>query len=511
MILFYLLKVSACTAIFFALYYFALSKLTFFSLNRSYLLLTLALSFGIPALTIENKHEVVVAENSATKIAYSKGGFTEQEFADDAALSPVALNWNQILAYAYCSVLAILVLRLLFMIVRVKLQLQRNKVSNDGRIIFVNERSAIKNCSFFNQIVVDISLPPIERDLVIRHEWVHVAQLHALDKVLVNLATAVLWFNPVIYFWRNAIDHNHEFLADRKTSESADKKLYATLLLNLAMPGNQTLANSFSKLPLKNRIKMLYKKPNTRIQKLAYIAVVPVLLVCSMAFINQKEIIVTKTLTAPERQNVYVPKFLNSSFEFKPHAKPIVIPAEITLLVDAGHGGKDGAAVAVDGQKEKDLNLRAVRILKEEAEKRGIKVMLTRNSDKYLSLRERLPQEPVTAFISIHHNSTSPNAPITFGGIEVFVSKTNANIKSAENLGAGILNKLRQLNGIAVRDSLKDANLLVLRESVAPAILIELGNVSDQRTLNFVNEEKNIRKISNLILDGFVQFSKRGC
>ncbi|GGI22511.1 N-acetylmuramoyl-L-alanine amidase family protein [Pedobacter mendelii] len=149
--------------------------------------------------------------------------------------------------------------------------------------------------------------------------------------------------------------------------------------------------------------------------------------------------------------------------------------------------------------------------MKEEAIKRGIKVILTRTTDQFLSLKDRLPNQEATAFISIHHNSTLANGAVPFSGIEVYVSKLNSKIKVTEDLGSGILSKLKQLNGIEVTDSLKNANLLLLRASKVPAILIEFGNISEEKTLNYINKEKNMRRISNLILDGFVAFSKRGC
>jgi len=517
MILIYLLKVSACTVIFFAAYQFLLAKLTFFNLNRAYLLMMLVLSFSIPAVTIENRQEVMVASQEIpSKIAYSNDAFAEQDFVDDGGSANTNLNWDRLLIYGYCLVLAALVFRMLFMIARIQIQLRKNVIDRSGAVILVDAKSTIKNCSFFNQIIVDSSLQPDEKNLVIKHESVHVKQLHAVDKLLVNFVTAILWFNPIIYFWRNAIDHNHEFLADRETSKVTDKKIYASLLLNLAMPAKNLAINSFSKLPLKNRIMMLYKEPNAKLQKLAYLAIVPVLMICCMAFVNRKEIIVEKTLAgnqtsadAPTKPNVYAMNYLNSNIKVNPNAA--FNEVEPTLVIDAGHGGKDGAIAALDGQKEKDLNLRAVKILKEEAAKRGIKVILTRNSDQFISLRDRLPKQEATAFISIHHNATLANAAVPFGGIEIYVSKLNSNIKTAEDLGAGILSKLKQLNGLEVRDSLKNANLLLLRESKVPAVLIELGNISDSKTLDYINQEKNIRRISNLILDGFVTFSKRGC
>jgi len=521
MILMYLLKVSACTALFFAVYHFLLARLTFFNLNRVYLLLMLVFSFIVPALTIESTHEIVVpAQQKVSEVAYATNdGFVEHDFVDSTTQSALNINWESVLVYAYFAILVLLSCRMVLMILRIKRELHKSRLGEQDTIILVGKNSAIKNCSFLNRIVVDISLPLNERELVIRHESVHVKQLHALDKLLANLVTAILWFNPVIYFWRNAIDHNHEFLADRETSRVADKKVYASLLLNLAMPSKNLATHCFSKLPLKNRIMMLYKEPNAKLKRLAYLAVVPILLICCMAFINRKEIIVEKTVAgaeipsdAPRKPNVYAMNYLKDNLVIKRNTRGAFKEVEVVLFVDAGHGGKDAAATAVDGQKEKDLNLRAVKILKEEAAKRGIKVLLTRDKDEYLSLHDRLPQQPVTAFISIHHNAGVKNGEqVPFNGVEVYVSKLNKNIKVAEEFGTGILSKLNKLEGLPVRGALKEANLYLLRESKAPAVVIEMGNIADAKSLEYISQEKNVRRMSNLILDGFVEFSQRGC
>ncbi|MFW0715689.1 N-acetylmuramoyl-L-alanine amidase [Pedobacter sp. N23S346] len=516
MILIYLLKVSVCTALFFALYQLFLVKLTFFNLNRIYLLLMLLLSFTIPALTVERLHEVIATDTEVkSKVQYSNEAGFEKDVIEGASLVNSGLNVMEILNYLYVIVFAIFILRWLFMFLHIKNQLRKYTIEQEGDVLLVESQSALKNCSFFSTIVIDLALPPSEKALVIKHEMVHVQQLHALDKVLVNLATAILWFNPVIYFWRNAIDHNHEFLADREISKIADKNTYASLLLNLAMPANNFSTNSFSKLPLKNRIMMMYKEPNSKLQKLAYFLIVPVILVCSVAFVNRKDVEISKPALAKNQTevtsvNASLMDYSENAINVNPNAPFAFNEADMILIVDAGHGGKDGASIALDGQKEKDLNLRAVKILKEEAAKRGIKVILTRSDDQFLSLRDRLPKQKATAFISIHHNATLDHQTPS-NGIEVYVSKLNSNIKVAENLGTGILDKLNELKGIEVKHALKDASLFLLRESKVPAVLIEMGNISDESNLKFINDERNVRKMSNLILDGFVSFVKTGC
>jgi len=513
MMLIYLLKVSACIAIFFAAYQLLLAKLTFFKLNRTYLLFALMVSFIIPALTIENKRELS-ADNKATELKAAYGNYIsfEENINDDNANVAQPHNWKQIIEYGYYAVLIAFLLRILLTMGYIRYAINKFEMSKLGSVVFVKKNSKIKNCTFLNKIIIDSSLTIEEQKMVIRHESVHVKQGHGFDKLLVNIACCILWFNPIIYLWRIAIDNNHEFLADEEASETIDKNVYASLLLNLASQTNNSVANNFSKLPLKNRIMMMYKKPNNPVKRLTYFAVIPLVLVCSFAFINRKEVIVEKERMSNQLQSTRKVDFSKTNYFL---SNGIVennnLMEEQVLIIDAGHGGKDNSSVALDGQKEKDLNLRAVMFLKEEALKRGIKVVLTRSDDRFLSLRDRLPQQQGTAFISIHHNSKPITANKAFDGIEVYVSKLNRNIKGAERLGTGILSKLNRLDGMAVRDSLGNANLLLLRDSKMPSVLIEMGNIADGKSSNYINNEKNIRRISNLILDGFESFFKAGC
>ena len=554
MILIYLLKVSVCLLMFFATYKLLLSKLTFFKFNRIYLLTTLLISFVIPALTIEHKQEVIVQQpvlNSA--ITYSNDQTFEHDFID-GSLHGDSINWLEFAVYAYFFIAGILVIRSMFMMVYIKHSVRKSTLFKTDSVILVSADSKIKNCSFFNIIIIDASLSAHEKELVLRHESVDVSQAHIIDKLIVNLAACILWFNPIIYFWRSEIDNNHEFLADEASAENTDRGCYASLLLNLAMPSNNLVVNSFSKLPLKNRIIMLYKKPDSGFQKLTYLIVIPVISICCFAFVNKKDVVVRKIVTITKgvgkqsngakkltatlvknigdtvlkpiiadtifgnNQTLLSSNFIDSKLDLEEAPNRIIIDGELrdlavgrelVLVVDAGHGGQDGASKSPSGIAEKDLNLRAAKILKEEADKRNIKVLLTRDRDKMIPLRDRLPDERATAFISIHHNSMAgPNMKVPFEGIEVIVSKQNPNLKYAEQLGSNMLKSLSSLSGTTVRDSLKDANLLLLRESKVPALVIELGNISSDKSLAYFSDEKNLRTISNLILDGFIAYTK---
>jgi len=112
------------------------------------------------------------------------------------------------------------------------------------------------------------------------------------------------------------------------------------------------------------------------------------------------------------------------------------------------HGGSDDAAKGLKGTREKDMNLRAALLLKEEAERRGINVIMTRNSDKFVSLTERVAmQKEGKAFISINHNSKKTRSKKrddhVFSGMEIVRAEHEATGRSrilAEDVLRSLLN-----------------------------------------------------------------------
>ena len=80
------------------------------------------------------------------------------------------------------------------------------------------------------------------------------------------------------------------------------------------------------------------------------------------------------------------------------------------VMLDPGHGGKDPGAISKSGHYEKDLTLKMARETKKLLEKAGYKVVMTRDSDVYISLRGRIKkahQSQADLFISIHADSST--------------------------------------------------------------------------------------------------------
>lgn len=275
----YLLKVCICSALFFALYLLVFKKLTFFRVNRFYLLFTLVLSFVIPALQLTIKQEV-------DQIAFADQGFILKDAPDRASgiqAIPLVetqnqLDWKRLVPFLYGTIVTALLLLMVWRIVKLFKHVGTKPERLNG-LKLVSKQSGFTNCSFFNYVFIDRdSLSADELAILLKHEEVHAKQLHSVDKLLLMLAKAVLWFNPIVYLYDKELEQVHEYEADEATSNGIGAKHYAHLLLKLAVAKSSApLIHNFVKSPVKERIKMLFNAKSTQMKKMRYLLLVPVI------------------------------------------------------------------------------------------------------------------------------------------------------------------------------------------------------------------------------------------
>jgi N-acetylmuramoyl-L-alanine amidase len=148
-----------------------------------------------------------------------------------------------------------------------------------------------------------------------------------------------------------------------------------------------------------------------------------------------------------------------------------------TVVIDAGHGGKDGGC-AWNGLVEKKLCLDTALRLEKVLKAKGLRVIMTRRSDVFLDLdaRARLANQYSKAvFVSIHFNASKIRSR---SGMEVFYRSANGKV-----LASSILRKMdNNLKGLNRGVSHNDFK--VLTATVMPAVLIEcayLSNLTEAR------------------------------
>lgn len=293
--LIYLLKVSACSALFFSFYLLILRKLTFFKINRFYLLASLLLSFLIPALQFSLVRTVDVPSLIVSNYPPTTQAYTSAEVQPiiQTQLNTNASNfknfdWLEATQYGYIFIAICLLSICVWQLFQLTKYAKNHTETIDG-LRLVPKKTGFTNCSFFNYVFInDESLTLTELQVLLRHEQVHANQFHSIDKILLMVFKAVLLFNPIVYLYDKALEEVHEFEADETTSLSFGHQIYANILLKLAVTKSDVpLIHNFVKSPIKERIKMLFNSKSTDIKKWTYVLIIPVMLILTWFFAVQ--------------------------------------------------------------------------------------------------------------------------------------------------------------------------------------------------------------------------------
>lgn len=172
--------------------------------------------------------------------------------------------------------------------------------------------------------------------------------------------------------------------------------------------------------------------------------------------------------------------------------------SKIKIAIDAGHGGTDSGA-AYNGRFEKNDNLKLAMAVGEILEDNGYDVFYTRDNDVYNTPFEKATKannSDADYFVSFHRNSSETANKNT--GVEVLVyNDTGIKHTLAENVGKE-LEKIGFKNlGISVRP-----NLVVLKRTKMPAILIETGFINNDNDNEMFDNSFN--QIAAGIADGIM-------
>lgn len=248
-------------------------------------------------------------------------------------------------------------------------------------------------------------------------------------------------------------------------------------------------------------------------------------------------------------------KFTKNTLEFDIHKKKVESPEQINLqniVIDAGHGGKDPGAKAINGMFEKQINLNVAQILSGHIKKKfpNTNVIMTRDVDEYIALKTRskqankiLSKQKGTIFISIHCNAAIEQSA---NGYEVYYLAQTPFIEESRNLSileqnhiidkkrnlkiryiqSQMMSSLVQRRSILLANSIhskmgskispkilsrgvKKGNFSVLRESYMPAVLIEIGFVTHPRDMRMLKDRIIQMKIAEGIAEGIKDYVKR--
>ena len=173
--------------------------------------------------------------------------------------------------------------------------------------------------------------------------------------------------------------------------------------------------------------------------------------------------------------------------------------AKYKVALDAGHGGSDPGAV-YNGRQEKDDTLDLTLAVGDILKKNGVDVFYTRTTDEYETPFKKATDannSGADLFISIHRNSSE--TPNQYSGVESLVfNDTGLKAEVARNIN----NQLEDVGfknlGVDVRK-----NLVVLKRTKMPAVLVEAGFINNDKDNYLFDQEFD--KIANAIADGILE------
>ncbi len=272
----YLIQVNIYLTLFYAFYILVLQNETFFKWNRIFLVSSGLLSCLIPVMQSEWVRSLFVTKNieQISKVALNPMVLNEVQISVDRNESLTPGEW---IAVVYLLGVLLFLCRFLW---------QLSKVSKSFKV-------GTQAQSFFNKIKVSEDLP--SRDSIVKHEEVHVSQVHSADVVFFELISIINWFNPVVYAYKKSVKYIHEFIADEVASGHTGKTEYAEILVSnvFGIQKEQLTNNFYNQSFLKKRIIMLHKTKSSRTAFLKYGLTAPLfaaMLVFSSATINQDDI-----------------------------------------------------------------------------------------------------------------------------------------------------------------------------------------------------------------------------
>ncbi|MEM9922103.1 MAG: M56 family metallopeptidase, partial [Bacteroidota bacterium] len=292
----YLLQVTVCWLLFYALYWVVLSRETFFRLNRSYLICTLFLGLIIPVIQLpewsvsETGESIGYYLEEATVTAQNLG-VTLEEVVVTAETKASELSLTNIFMLFYWLGVAIFSALFLGGIWRIQ-RLKRYAIIQDyEEYQLVNTREVHLPFSFFRWLFWNDAhqWTEEERTAILRHELEHIRGYHSWDVLFLEILKIFFWFCPAIYLYKRSARNVHEYLADSAVLQNTRKKQYGRLLLRQVQHQTQpVLANHLIHSQLKKRIKMMIRNKSRRLSLYKYAFLLPISALLLMAFSSKQ-------------------------------------------------------------------------------------------------------------------------------------------------------------------------------------------------------------------------------
>lgn len=347
----YLLKANIALTLFCLGYYLWLGKLTFYGLNRYYLIFSLLFSGLSPFFKIDKW--LPSQQENVTGLLLNLSDWQQhqlpQEAADATSLFP-GLYWFTV---------GLFTLFFLVKLAGIARIYWKSVPAHWGIFHFRRTAEEISPFSFWPHIYFNPSLfDEEEYEKIFRHEKVHIRDLHSLDILLAEIVLIFLWYNPFCWMIRKAVQDNIEFLTDDKVLASGiERKSYQYSLVNISNLSPSILGNPFNFKNLKKRIHMMNRKQSSKMELGKYALLLPAIVAASLVFG------VSNAYTDPKASYPQENELIISSDTLKQDQNVVVIGygqqknVNLSTLADTLKQDKKGVPLyVIDGKKRPSLD-----------------------------------------------------------------------------------------------------------------------------------------------------------
>ncbi|MFD2601785.1 M56 family metallopeptidase [Flavobacterium suzhouense] len=283
----FLIKSTVAMGILLALYHLLFEREKMHRFNRFYLLGALVFSLALPFITVITYVQEVPQANTIIETSQL---VMSPEVPYSTAKGTIYKPITNCIPYLAWSVYGVITFLLAIRFIKNVLSFFRKAKDNPtiniegAKLVLLDEK--ILPHTFLNYIFInreEYETNSIENELY-THELTHVKQKHTLDILFIEALKTIFWFNPLLYFYKKAIQLNHEFLADEKVIDTtANTVYYQNLLLEKANVGTTfSMASNLTFSLTKKRFIMMTKTTSSIKAGLLKLAIAPVITVMMM-------------------------------------------------------------------------------------------------------------------------------------------------------------------------------------------------------------------------------------
>ena len=271
----YIIKANALLVLFWLVYTLFLKNETFYKALRAYFLLSIACALVAPLVTFTKT--VIIAQSVVDEVPYLDEDFLNEMPA--VAQQPTfweSIDWQTWLLYLLVAVSGAMVLQMVYKVFQLIRNIQKMPAHQNSNIRLADTEHTVY--SFYRWIVVPRNIfSRADFQMILDHENVHLNQKHTFDLLIIELVSAVFWFNPLIKRLQKDININLEYIVDEEMIGQHERVAYQKSLIGIQSTQQLALTSAFNTSDLKKRILHINAKKSTKMKRLKLLLTAPAL------------------------------------------------------------------------------------------------------------------------------------------------------------------------------------------------------------------------------------------